>query len=118
MFEKIVKAILNPLLHLAIKNSDVEDFELEVRETDEKYFLAINSRVLVGKNGVPVRKKGKGSRNLAIAFVILVVIMASFIIAGMLSPNPVYGRSLLFISDFPAFVVNMLGARYLIKSIT
>jgi hypothetical protein len=117
MFDKIAKAIVNYVLHLAVKNSDVKDLSLDVKESNGRYILGLNSKVVVGTNGQPVRNKEVGSKNLAWAFVIAVGIMAFFVILGMLVPNASFGRSFLFISAFPAFVVNVLGARYIIRNI-
>jgi hypothetical protein len=117
MFDQITKAIMNFFLHLAIKNSDVEDLSLDIKEMNGAYILGINSKIVVGTNGKTVRKNEAVSKNLAKAFVIAMGAMVLFVILGMSIPDASLGRSFILISAFPAFVVNVIGARYIIKSV-
>lgn len=117
MFDKIVKSLMNYVLHLCVKNSDVKNLTLEVNELNGKYTLGLASKVVVGTNGISVRDKQPRSKNLAIVFLIALAIMVSFAAAGMLVPNASFGRSFLVISAFPSFLVNIIGARYIIKNI-
>ncbi len=117
MFDKIAKSIVNYFLHLCIKNFDIKNFTLDVKESDGKYVLGINSTVVVGKTGESVRKETEG-RNLMIVFFVTLSLVAVFAIVGILIPNASLGRSFILISVFPAFLANVIGARYIIKSIS
>jgi hypothetical protein len=67
MFERIVKSIMNYWLHRGIKNSDITNLSLDLKETNGKYVLGIRSTVVVATKGELVRKE-TGSRNLILVF--------------------------------------------------
>lgn len=109
--------IMNFWLHRGIKNSEVTNLSLELKELDGKYILGINSIVVVATKGEQVRKY-TGSRNLLIVFVAslsLTVVLASI---GMLLPDAIFGRTLVYLSEFPAILVNIISTRYVIRHIS
>ena len=117
LFERLVRTIMNFWLHRGIKNSDITNLSLELKEIDGKYILGINSTVVVATKGEQIRKY-TGSRNLLIVFVAslsLTVVLAS---VGMLLPDAIFGRTLVYLSEFPAILVNIVSTRYIIRHIS
>jgi len=117
MFDKILKSISNYVLHLMIKNSDMRDLSLDIKESNGTFVLGINSRVVVGTGSQTVRNEKK-SKTLLKVFVIALLLMLAFTIVGMIIPDASLGRSFLAIGEFPAFLVNVIAARYIIKNIS
>ena len=108
---------MNFWLHLEIKNSEVTNFSLELKEKDGKYILGINSTVVVATKGEQVRKF-TGSRNLIIVFLISLSIWLTLAVVGILLPDAVFGRTLVYLSEFPAILVNIISTRYIIRNIS
>lgn len=87
-------------------------------EKNGNYVFDIKSKLLVSTERPIVRQKGRGSTYIAIIFVIALALMVAFIILGIADPDPVGGRSLVSFSLYPAFLVNLLGARYVIRGLS
>ncbi len=117
MFTRIVKAILNSLLHRIIKNSNVSEFSLDIKEIDGKYVLAIGSSTAVATKGEIVRKE-TGSRNITIIFLVSLSVTIALDLVGMLLPNVSLGRTLVYLGEFPAILVNIISTRYIIRNIS
>ena len=86
MFERLVRMIMNFWLHRVIKNSEITNLSLELKETNGKYILGINSTVLVATKGEQVRKY-TGSRNLVIVFLVSLSLTVVLAAIGMLLPD-------------------------------
>jgi hypothetical protein len=106
---------MNYFLHRMITNSDISDFSLDVKELDGKYVLAISSGVAVATKGEPIRKE-TGSRNITIVFLVSLSVTVGLDLIGILLPDPIFGRTLVYLGEFPAILVNIISARYIIKS--
>ncbi len=109
--------VLNFWLHLIITDSEITNLSLELKETDGKYVLDINSTVLVATKGELVRRY-TGSRNLIIVFFISLSIWVALAVVGTLLPDAVFGRTLVYLSEFPAILVNIISTRYIIRNIS
>lgn len=109
--------MMNYWLHRGIKNSDITKLSFEIKETNGKYILGIRSTVVVATKGELIRKD-TGSRNLTVVFLISLSLMIVLALAGMLLPNAGFGRSLVYWSTFPAILVNIISARYIIRNIS
>jgi hypothetical protein len=117
LFERLLKMIMNFVLHRGIKNSNVTDLSLDIKEKDGKFILDINSTVVVATKGEQVRKF-TGSRNLVIVFLVSLSIWLTLAMIGMLLPDPIFGRTLVYLSEFPAILVNIISTRYIIRNIS
>jgi hypothetical protein len=116
LFEKIVKAILNYFLHRGIKNSDISKLSLDLKENNGKYVFRISSTTAVATKGEPIRKE-TGSRNIIIVFSISLAVTILLDVVGMLLPDASLGRTLVFWGEYPAILVNIIAARYIIRNI-
>ena len=112
------RSILAYFLRKVVKNSDVTDLTINIAETKNAYVLNVLSNVLVSRDRKIIRKEGRGELYIAIVFLISLLIMVFLAVTGMLDSDPIGGRSLVSLSLYPAFVVNLLGARYVIKGLT
>jgi hypothetical protein len=99
-----------------IKNSEISDFSLDIKEIEGKYVLAIGSSVAVATKGELVRKE-TGSRNITIVFLVSLSVTVVLDLVGMSLPDPIFGRTLVYLGEFPAILVNIISARYVIKNI-
>ena len=100
-----------------IKNSDISEFSLDITQVQGKYVLAISSAVAVATKGEPIRKE-TGVRNIAIVFLVSLSLTVALDLIGMLLPDPVFGRTLVYLGEFPAILVNIISARFIIKNIS
>jgi hypothetical protein len=110
----VVKSLMNFLLRRGVKNSDITDLSLDLKEANGTFTLEIKSKTLVADRQI-IRRKGRDW--VRIIFVFSLLVMLVFVVTGMLDPNVTGGRSLVYIGLYPAFVVNTLGARYVIKKL-
>ena len=108
---------MNFWLHRVIKNSEITNLSLELKETNGKYVLGVSSTVLVATKGEQIRKD-TGSRNLVIVFLVSLSITVALAAIGMLLPDASLGRTLVYLSEFPAILVNIISTRYLIRHIS
>lgn len=109
--------IMNFWLHRVIKNSEITNFSLEIKETNGKYVLGINSTVLLATKGEQIRKD-TGSRNLIIVFLVSLSLTVALAAIGMLLSDASLGRTLVYLSEFPSILVNIISTRYLIRHIS
>jgi hypothetical protein len=109
--------VMNYWLHLLIRNSEVTNLSLELKQTNGKYVLDVNSTVLVATKGEQVRKY-TGSRNLLIVFFVSLTIWVVLALVGILLPDAIFGRTLVYLSEFPAILVNIISTRYIIRNIS
>ncbi len=107
---------MNYFLHKVIPNSDVSEFSLDIKEVDGKYVFCISSGIAVATKGEPIRKD-TGSRNTTIVFLASLSVTVALDLTGMLFQDPIFGRTLVYLGEFPAILVNIISARYIIKSI-
>jgi len=117
LFEKIVRALLNYFLHRGIKESDITQLDMDLKNDNGKYVLKISSTTAVATKGEPIRKN-TGSRNIIIVFSISLAITVLLDVSGMLLPDAVTGRTLVFWGEFPAILVNIISGRYIIRNLS
>jgi len=117
LFETLVRWIMNYILHRGIKNSDIRNLSLEIKEINGKYVLGIDSTVLLATKGEQIRKD-TGSRNLIIVFLVSLSLTIALAAIGMLLPDASLGRTLVYLSEFPSILVNIISTRYLIRHIS
>jgi hypothetical protein len=107
------------LIRRGIQNSAVTDVSMDLKEMPNGDFIFdIKSKVLVSTNRPIVRPKGKGSKYLTMIFLISISLMLTLAVIGMLDHDPIGGRSIVSYSLYPSFIVNTLGARYVIRKLT
>jgi hypothetical protein len=116
VFEKIVRAILNYFLHRGIPDSDISKLALDVKKSDGKYIFKVSSTTAIATKGEPIRKD-TGSRNTIIVFSVSLAITILLDVGGLLAPDATLGRSLVFWGEFPAILVNIISARYIIRNL-
>jgi hypothetical protein len=117
LFARLSKTVMNFWLHLIIKNSEITNLSLELKEANGKYILDVKSTVLVATKGEQVRKY-TGSRNLLIVFFVSLAVWVALALVGILLPDPIFGRTLVYLSEFPAILVNIISTRYIIRNIS
>ena len=110
----VVRSLMNSLLRRGVKNSDITDLSLDLEEKNGIYTLEIKSKTLIADRQI-IRRKGRDW--VRIVFLFSLAVMLVFVITGMFDPNAIGGRSLVYIGLYPAFVVNTLGARYVIQKL-
>ena len=115
MFSGIVRAISNYFLHRVTKNSDVANLSLDLKETNGKYVLGISSTV--AKKGELMSKKS-GRRNIVMLFLTALSLTVALDVVGMILPDASFGRTLVYLGVYPAILVNIISARYIIRSIS
>jgi hypothetical protein len=103
------------VLRRGFKNSNLTDLSLDLKETNGTYSLELKSKMLVAKDRQIIPRKGRDY--VGIIFLVALALMMTFIVVGMLEHNPGLGRSLVYYGLYPAFVVNILGARYVIRKL-
>jgi hypothetical protein len=91
------------------------DLSLDLVETNGVYTLEMKSKTLVATNRQIIKQKGRDW--VAIIFLVSLAVMLFFIVIGFLDPDPMSGRQLVYIALYPSFIVNILGARYVIKKL-
>ena len=107
---------MNYFLHRGIKESDISKLALDLKQDNGKYVLKISSTTMVATKGEPIRKD-TGSRNTIIVFSISLALSILLDVGGMLLPDASLGRTLVFWGEFPAILVNIISARYVIKNL-
>jgi hypothetical protein len=115
--EIIARLVMNYFLHRGIKNSDITNLSFELNEANGKYFLDIKSTIVLATKGQLIRKEA-GNRNLIIVFLVSLSVMVALALVGMLLPDAVLGRTLVYLSEFPAILVNIISTRYIIRNIS
>ena len=83
----------------------------------ESYVLGISSIVSVATKGELIRKTS-GGRNIVTLFLIALSLTVALDVVGMLIPDASIGRSLVYLGVYPAILVNIISARYIIRSIS
>ncbi|MHB1868414.1 MAG: hypothetical protein ACYCPP_05655 [Nitrososphaerales archaeon] len=90
---------------------------LDLKELNGKYVLGISSSVAVAPKEEPVRKES-GRKNIVILFLASLSLAVALDLVGMLLPSPNLGRTLVYLGFFPAILVNIISARYIIRNIS
>jgi len=98
-------------------NSEVTNLSLDLKEINGKYVLGISSIVALETRGEPIGKKS-GRRNIVILFLIAMALMVGLDLVGMSLPEASFGRTLVYLAEFPAILVNIISARYIIRNIS
>ncbi len=114
MFEKIARAILNYFLHLVAKDSDA-NVSLDLKEINGKYVLGISSTVALATKLEPIHE-ASGGKNIMILFLVSLSLLVVLDVLGILFFDATVGRTLVYLGEFPAILVNIIGARYIIRN--
>ncbi|HVB12625.1 MAG TPA: hypothetical protein VNE86_05785 [Nitrososphaerales archaeon] len=88
---------------------------LDLKEINGKYVLGISSSVAAKEELV---RKGSGRKKIVILFLASLSLAVALDIAGMLLPDASFGRTLIYLGFFPAILVNIISARYIIRNIS
>ncbi len=114
MLENFIKSILNYFLHRVSKTTDVSNVTLELKKAKGSYVLGITSTVAL--SGEQIRKRQ--SRKVLIIFLVVLSLLIILDVIGILLPNASTGRTLVYFGEYPAFVVNIIAGRFVIKNIS
>lgn|GEM_PF-2887985 len=117
MFSNIVRGISNYFLHRVTINSEVTNLSLDLKEINGKYVLGISSIVALETKGEPIGKRF-GRRNIVILFLIALSLTVGLDVVGMSLPEASFGRTLVYLAEFPAILVNIISARFIIRNIS
>ena len=118
MLLKLVKLIMNSILNGGVKGS-VSDLSLEVKEKMGTYTVAIGSTLVLESKKV-LTPKEKRRKNLIISFIITLILMVALSTIGAWLPDAQasLGRTLILLSEIPAFGYNLVSTRFLMKKAT
>ncbi len=100
-----------------IKSYDVTNLSLDLKEIDGKYFLGISSSIAVATKGESIHKE-TGRGHIAMLFLVSLSLAVALDSVGMLLSNASLGRTLVYFGFFPAILVNIISARYIIRNIS
>jgi len=116
MFLKLVKLIMNSILNGGVKSSDVSDLSLEVKEKMGTFTIDIGSTLVLESKKV-LTPKEKRRKNLIISFIISLIFMVALSTIGAWLPDAQagLGRTLILLSEIPAFAYNLVSTRFLMK---
>jgi hypothetical protein len=110
----LIRLIVSYLLHHGVKNSDLTDWNLNVKDVDGTYTLDLAATVIV-ETKKELSPGERRSKNLIIIFLVSLFLMLGLDIVGMLLPDAGLGRTLVLLGTIPAFIVNLVSASFLIK---
>jgi len=99
------------------KKSDIAKLSLDLKEINGRYVLGISSTVAVATKGELIRKE-TGRRNIVKLFLASLSLAIVLDAVGVLLPNASLGRTLVYLGEFPAILVNIISARYIIRNIS
>jgi hypothetical protein len=110
----LIRLIVSYFLHHGVKNSDLTDWHLNVKESDGRYTLDVAATVIV-ETKKELSPGERRSKNLIIIFLVALFLMIGLDLIGMLLPDAGLGRTLVLLGTIPAFIVNLVSASFLIK---
>jgi hypothetical protein len=115
MFLKLVKLIMNSILNGGVKGSNVSDLSLVVKEKMGTYTVARSTLVLESKKVLTPKEKRR--KNLIISFIITLILMVALSTIGAWLPDAQASlrRTLILLSEIPAFGYNLVSTRFLMK---
>ncbi len=115
MSNELSKLIVTTILNQGVSASEVKDWHFKVREVDGVYYVDLSTSVAISPKTQLTRKE-KFGRFLIIAFVMSSLAAFGLGSVGMLLPDAYVGRDLVLISTAPAFVAQLIGARFLVRA--
>ena len=116
MFLEVVKLVVNTILNGGVKDSNVSDLSLEVKEKMGTYTLGIGSTIVLESKKV-LTPKEKRRKNLIISLIISLIFMIGLSTIGAWLPDAQagLGRTLILLSEIPAFAYSLVSTRFLMK---
>ncbi len=116
MFLKLVKLTMNYILNRGVKGSDFTDLSLELNEKMGTYTLAIGASITLDPKKV-LTPKEKRRRKLIILFLVSLGFMVGLSTIGAWLPDAQagLGRTLILLSEIPAFGYSLVSTRFLMK---
>jgi hypothetical protein len=116
MFLKLVKLVMTTILDGGVKDSDVSDLSLDVKEKMGTYTIGIGSTIVLEPKKV-LTPKEKRRKNLIIILLISLIFMIGLSTIGAWLPDAQasLGRTLILLSEIPAFAYSLVSTRFLMK---
>jgi len=119
MFLKLVKLIMNSILNRGVKDSNITDLSLEVKESMGTYTLGIGATIVLETKKV-LTPKEKRRKYLIISFLVSLGFMLGLSTIGAWLPDAQagLGRTLILLSEIPAFAYSLVSTRFLMKKVS
>jgi hypothetical protein len=116
VFYKVVKLIMSYVLNRGIKDIQVNDITGNFNERRGTYRLGVGAVITIEPKTVLTPKEVKRKR-MIILFLISLAFMVGLSTAGAWLPNAQagLGRTLILLSEIPAFGYSLLSTRFLMK---
>ena len=116
MFLKLVKLMMTAILDGGVKDSDVSDLSMDVKEKMGTYTIGIGSTIVLEPKKV-LTPKEKRRKNLIISLIISLIFMIGLSTIGAWLPDAQasLGRTLILLSEIPAFAYSLVCTRFLMK---
>lgn len=113
MSVKITKLVVGYLLNHGIKSSELRDWQFKVREVDGVYIFDVSTSVAIAPKTQLTREE-RTSKTLLLTFAASFCTMVVLSTIGLFLPDAVLGRELVYVSTFPGFIAQLIGARLLV----
>jgi len=114
MFVKLVKLIMNYILNDGVRASNVTKLSFDVKPINGTPTLGIDAIITIETKLVLTPKENR-RRILVILFLISLVFMIGLSTIGLLLPYAGLGRTLVLLSEIPAFVFTIVCTKFLMK---
>jgi len=117
MFVKLVKLIMNYILNGGIKNSEVTKLSLDAKPGNGTYALGIDVTISIETKQALTPKESR-RKTMVILFLISLVFMIGLSTIGLLLPDADagLGRTLVLLSEIPAFIFSIVCTKFLMKT--
>ncbi|MGA2875032.1 MAG: hypothetical protein ABSE82_05750 [Nitrososphaerales archaeon] len=114
MFAKFVKLIMNSILNDGVRASDVTKFSFDVKPSAGMRTLGIDAIVTIETKQTLTPKETR-RKIMVILFLISLVFMLGLSTIGLLLPDAGLGRTLVLLSEMPAFVFSLVCTKFLMR---
>jgi len=114
MFTELVKLIMNYILNDGIRASDLTKLSFEVKPINGTPILGIDAIITIETKQALTPKENR-RRIFVIVFLISLIFMIGLSTIGLLLPYAGLGRTLVLLSEIPAFVFTIVCTKFLIK---
>ena len=114
MFAKFVKLIMNSILNDGVKTSDVTRFSFDAKPSNGMRTLGIDATITIETKQTLTPKESR-RKVMVILFLISLVFMLGLSTIGLLLPYAGLGRTLVLLSEIPAFVFSLVCTKFLMR---
>ncbi len=116
MFVKLLKLTVNYILNNGVKKSDVTDLTFDVKGSNGTHTFGVNATITIETKQTLTPKESR-RKNLIILLVISIVFMIGLSTIGLLLPDTDAGsgRTLVLLSEIPAFAFSLVSTRFLMR---